>query len=165
MKLQIKRGFTLIEILVVVLIIGILAAVALPQYQQAVMKSRYATLKSLVASIAEAQEVYYLANGVYSDDFGALDIELPGGKLNTSTKSTYRYDWGYCDVGATEGWVGCSNSKIKMRYQLYLSHSSDLVTICFITELRDDSIQAKICRQETGHNNVNKDKRWWTWRY
>ena len=55
------------------LIIGILAAVAVPQYQIAVAKSRYATLKNLVKSIVDAQEVYYLANGHYVNDFEQLD--------------------------------------------------------------------------------------------
>ena len=72
-------GFTLIELLVVVLIIGILAAVALPQYQVAVMKSRTMSLLPLMKAIEEAEHVYRLANGGFTTDFTALDIEMPAG--------------------------------------------------------------------------------------
>ena len=73
-----KKGFTLIELLVVVLIIGILSAVALPQYTKAVEKSRATQAMTLVKSVADAQKIYYLANGKYTDKFEDLDIGIPG---------------------------------------------------------------------------------------
>ena len=60
-----------------VLIIGILAAVAVPQYQKAVVKSKNAEMKHIVKAVAEAERAYYLANGKYAINFNELDIDLP----------------------------------------------------------------------------------------
>lgn len=70
-------GFMLIELLVVVLIIGILAAVALPQYEKAVIKSRATQAFVLGKHLAQAEELFYLANARYTDDWGELGEAAP----------------------------------------------------------------------------------------
>ena len=72
-----QKAFTLIELLVVVLIIGILSAIALPQYTMAVEKARAAEGFVLTRAIADANTVYYLENGVYGD-YTDLSIDIPG---------------------------------------------------------------------------------------
>ncbi len=72
-----KQAFTLIELLVVVLIIGILASVALPQYQKGVIKGRLAGIKPILTAIKNAEEIYFLANNEYALDLSLLDIEVP----------------------------------------------------------------------------------------
>lgn len=72
-----QKGFTLIEVLVVVLIIGILTSVALPQYQKAVMRARFAQMVVANNAIYNAQLVYHNTFNKYADTIDELDISLP----------------------------------------------------------------------------------------
>lgn len=72
-----ERAFTLIELLVVVLIIGVLSAIALPQYQKATEKAKAVQAWVLLKQVADAQQAYYLANGSYASKFADLGIEIP----------------------------------------------------------------------------------------
>ncbi len=71
-----QKAFTLIELLVVVLIIGILAAVGVPQYQFAVDKTRAMTHFQNAQAIIKAEQVYKMANGNYTSDLTALDVDV-----------------------------------------------------------------------------------------
>ena len=162
-------GFTLIELLVVVLIIGILAAVALPQYQKAVTKSRFATLKNITKSIADAQESYYLANGNYATSFDELAIDLNGTHNVYHNDSIEEFPWGYCTVG--NRYFHCTNSKIRMFYRIYGAHqptnfSQDSNYHMCLADGNLNSIQNQICKQESGLTNPTfHDNTETAWKY
>ena len=61
----IKNGFTLIELMIVVAIVGILAGIAYPSYQDSVRKSRRADAKGALMGFANAMERYYTENNTY----------------------------------------------------------------------------------------------------
>lgn len=72
-----RKGFTLIELMVVVLIIGILSSIALPQYQKAIKKARATEAITVGKKILEAEEVYFLENQEYTSDLSKLRIRIP----------------------------------------------------------------------------------------
>jgi type IV pilus assembly protein PilE len=77
-------GFTMVELMVVVAIIGILAAVAIPSYKSSVKKSNRSAAKTALLDMAAREEKYYSLNNAYSgsatsnqDLFGTTSVTFP----------------------------------------------------------------------------------------
>ena len=66
------RGFTLIELMIVVAAIAILAAIAIPSYTQYVQKSRRTDAKNAVLDLASREERYFSINNTYTNNAAAL---------------------------------------------------------------------------------------------
>lgn len=71
-----KGGFTLVELAVVVVIIGVLAAFAVPRFMSSVERSKAAESFNYLTAIQTAQERYHARNGEYAATINDLDAEI-----------------------------------------------------------------------------------------
>gem|GEM_PF-1552338 len=78
---QNQKGFTLLEVIITVIIVGVVMAAAIPRIGQAVEKFRAQEAVSLIQNLSAAQERYYIDNGQYyfvdSQTFNGLDMSVP----------------------------------------------------------------------------------------
>jgi len=70
-----KRGFTLLELIIVIIIIGVLATLGFTQYVKMVEKSRTAEAKMILGQIRSAQRAYFTEKNTYTSAIGDLFVE------------------------------------------------------------------------------------------
>ncbi len=83
---QPRNGFTLIELMIVVAIMGILTMVALPAYQNSVLRSGRADAKTELLIVASDLERFFSSNNRYTNDAVPLDGETNGGTRITQNQ-------------------------------------------------------------------------------
>lgn len=79
-KTMVRTGFSLVELAVVVVIIGVLAAFAVPRFRSSVERSKAAEAYNYLSAVQAAQERYHARQSTYADDLDELDIKLTAPK-------------------------------------------------------------------------------------
>ncbi len=77
MKTKFTAGFTLIEIMIVVAIIGILAAIAIPSYQKQVQKSNRANAQAFMVDVVNKQQIFLSTARAYATTLAELQSTAP----------------------------------------------------------------------------------------
>lgn len=72
-----NKGFTLVELMVAVAILGILASIVLPSYQDYLRKGRRSAAQSVLMDVAQKQQQYLLDSRSYASDLSTLNITVP----------------------------------------------------------------------------------------
>lgn len=85
-----QRGFTLIEVMIVVAIVGILAAIAYPSYMEHIRKGNRADAEASLMQLSQFMERYYTGTGHYSKTAAQTDVpDNPAPPYPTGTNYTF----------------------------------------------------------------------------
>ncbi|MFA4991816.1 MAG: prepilin-type N-terminal cleavage/methylation domain-containing protein [Candidatus Omnitrophota bacterium] len=82
-----RKGFTLLEVLIVVIILGVLAAIALPQYANTIEKAKSGEASANIGMVRSALDRYWYQNSSLTTSFDDLDITDP----NDETERLFNY--------------------------------------------------------------------------
>lgn len=107
-----KQGFTLIELMVVIVIMGILAAVAVPKLFGMIAKSKASEIGPAAGTYVKLQDAYVAESGVYVGNWTMIGYNMPtstnfdfNGAISSETTALK-------GLGKTEGWAASNKAKL-----------------------------------------------------
>jgi len=103
MKRSIQKGFTLIELMIVVAIIGILAAVALPAYQDYTARAQISEAVTLADGVKKSIELSFPNDGICP-----INAQAAAGDIAIATGITGKYILSVTTAGTASGTGGCT---------------------------------------------------------
>jgi prepilin-type N-terminal cleavage/methylation domain-containing protein len=122
-----KRGFTLLELVVVVIIIGILATLGFTQYGKVIEKGRIAEARMVLGAIRNAQEAYKQEYGDYSINATLLQVSFPAGTNSSCANTSYYYQYdvtGSGEAAAFRCGSGGKNPNATVTYEINLGYAN-----------------------------------------
>lgn len=105
---RLQKGFTLIEMMIVVAVIGILAAIVYPSYQHSIRNTKRVAAQSEMLEVAKRLQHYKIANFTYTKDVSGKVVPITLNDISTSSTLPFEgkplYDLSLSGVGAST-WV------------------------------------------------------------
>ncbi len=135
-----KKGFTLLEVMIVIMIIVIITAVLMPHYERAIEKTKVSEALLVTRAIADANRMYNLKNGVYTDDMENLDVQIPGkqGFLDDKNKDSRLFSYSAGDGGEQESIATADRLPADTFYSLIIYNKRNGVGCKYFSEKGKD---------------------------
>ena len=87
------RGFTLMEVMVVIVVVAILTAIALPSYESYMLRTRRATASACLLELAQFMERFYTVNLQYNNNLAGAPVALPTLQCQSDLNAYYTFSF------------------------------------------------------------------------
>lgn len=142
-----KKAFSLTEILVVILIVGVLSSIALPLYRRSLYKSRFSTLITSATVTANANEMHYLTHHTYTTDPEMLHVTVTGTSQAPNLQLVHDDHSSFVMVSRPD----LPNN----RYVLYQKYSENFPSEAHCEAATDDNDANWLCRDGLDGNLIS----------
>ena len=147
---QVQSGFTLLELMIVLVVVGILVTIAYPSFIEQIRKSRRADAITEVNQVAQAQERYRANNASYATHFIVVSGRMTGVGISTDTNAATTYT-------GTSGYYAMTLSNVSAtRYTITATASGTQASDARCTALILDVQGGNLTYDKTGSATANQ---------